>query len=254
MKKDNKNVKIYRRLLKYSPFVPRRKDGVMKIIHNLKGNRRIEAIAPEFVSVSDAEKLYVAIYIANKTQNISIDGSQALFSVYIKDIKKACNINNENYIFEALKRITQITITYYFTKTKRVFHIIDAVDFNSNTGVVKIKMPSETFKAFLEKAAHINIEKYIELKPVAKNLYGYISSNSSNMFRENLLIERTASGATRKDKAQSIIRESFAELKNSHIINDFKIVKKGGQRYINIKKIGGNKSTTTGVKHSPLQV
>ena len=51
--KDNANVKIYRRLLKYSPFVPRRKDGVMKIIHHLKGNRRIKATAPEYVSVSD---------------------------------------------------------------------------------------------------------------------------------------------------------------------------------------------------------
>ena len=110
-------------------------------------------------------------------------------------------------------------------------------------------MPEETFKAFLEKAANINIEKYIELKPVAKNLYGYVATNSGNMYREDILIERTASGATRKDKAQSIIRESFAELKNSHIINDFKIVKKGSQRYISIDKIGKNKLTTTGGKH-----
>ena len=254
MKNNNKKVKIYRRLLKYSPFAPRRKDGVMKIIHHLKGNRRIEAVAAEYVSVSDAEKLYVAIYIANKTKNVSMDGSQALFSVFIKDIKKACSINNENYIFEALKRITQITISYYFFKNKKVFHIINEVDFNSETAVVKIKMPLETFQAFQEKAANIDIRKYIELKPVSKNLYGYISSNSGNTFRENLLIERTASGATRKDKAQNIIRESFAELKNSHIINDFKIVKKDGQRYINIEKIKKNELTTTGGKHSPLRV
>ena len=260
MKKDNNaNVKIYRRLLKYSPFALRRKDGVMKIIHHLKGNRRIEATSPEYVSVSDAEKLYTAIYIANKTQNngagnISMDDSQASFSIFIKDIKKACNINNENYIFEALQRVTQITITYYFPKIKKVFHIINEVDFISETGVVKIKMPIETFKAFQEKAANIDIRKFIELKPVAKNLYGYIATNSCNMFRENLLIERTATGATRKDKAQSIIRESFAELKNRHIINNFQIVKKGGQRYISIDKIGKNELTTTGGKHSPLQV
>ena len=234
---EKNNVKIYRRLLKYPPFAPRRSAGVMKIIHHLKGNKKIEATAPEYVSVSDAEKLYVAIYIANKTQNISIDGSQASLSVFIKDIKKTCNINNENYIFESLKRITQITISYYFPKTKRVFHIIDAVDFNTENGIVKIKMPKEIFKAFQEKAANIDIHKYVQLKPVAKNLYGYVATNSCNMFKENLLIERTASDATRKDNAQSIIKESFAELKNSHIINNFKIVKKGGQRYISIDKI-----------------
>lgn len=248
-KTDGANVKIYRRLLKYSPFAPRRKDGVMKIIHHLKADKRIEATATEYVSVSDAEKLYVAIYIANKTQNISIDGSQASFSVFIKDIKKACKINNENYILEALKRITQITIGYYFPKTKRVFHIIDAVYFNGETGVLKIKMPAETFKAFQERAANIDIRKYIELQPVAKNLYGYVATNSANTFRENLLIERTASGATRKDNAQGIIKKSFAELKNSHIINDFKIIKKGGQRYISIDKIGKNELTTTVGKH-----
>ena len=103
MKNNNKKVKIYRRLLKYSPFYARRRAGIMRIIHNLRCGL-IESIAPEQVSVNDAEKLYTAIYLANQTQNVECRGEQAIFTVAIKDIKKMCNIKNEKYISRSMSR------------------------------------------------------------------------------------------------------------------------------------------------------
>ncbi len=69
---ENKNVNIYRRLLKYPPFAVSRKGGAMTINHKLKNGKEIIATAPEYVTTEDAEKLYTLCYIAQIYKNYKI--------------------------------------------------------------------------------------------------------------------------------------------------------------------------------------
>ena len=237
MKKD-KNVKIYRRLLKYPPFVPWKKGDQMTIIHHLKSRAQITVTAPEPVTVSDAEKLYSAIYCA---ENIR-DGEETVsFIAKISKIHKLTNCNNEEYIVSSLERITKLTIKYEFKKKKIViFHIIDKVEFDPGTGILSIRMPKETYYAFKNKALTINLKNFTDLKPGTKNLYGFLITNPGGRFKEDLLIERAVITTDRKDHAQRSLKKGLEELKNNNIIKDFKIQKKDRQRYVVIDKNGKN--------------
>ena len=235
---EKMELKIYRRLLKYSPFSPkatRQDDRSMLINHQLR-NGTITASAVECVSVSDAEKLFAAVYCKFSEKR---GEENVKFKSKISEISKLTNYNDFEQIFKAIKRIAGLTIEYDNRALKKikVFHIINSAEFNRETGDVEIVMPMETFDAFLNKALTLNLKKYIELRPLTKNLYAFLISNSANYFREDLLLERAASAAVRKDKAQEILKKAFVELKNKNAIKDFKYEKKGGIRYIFLEKI-----------------
>lgn len=238
----NKNVNIYRRLLKYPPFaVSRGRGGAMMIKHKLRNHNEIIATAPECVTTEDAEKLFTLCFLAQinksyKLINTEKFGKMAEITVFIWDIRKLTNCNDDNYIYQALDKITGIKIQYNFSKHKSTTHIIHKVNFNQDTGEINVLMDLYMFKNFTEKSLTINIEKYTSLSPSAKNLYGFIATNQSIIFKENTLIERTVIRAERKDKAQSILKRALTELKNNHIILNFKIEKKDGQRLINIER------------------
>ncbi len=236
MNNKKTELKVYRRLLKYPPFVPwRQGNDPMTIIHHLKRQIRITITAPEPVTVSDAEKLYSSIYCSDNIK----DGEETVnFITKISKIHKLTNCNNDGYIVSALERITKLTIKYEDKKKKIiVFHIIDKVEFDPATGILSIRMPKDTYYAFRDRALTINLKNFINLKPGAKNLYGFFISNSGKKFREDLLIERAVITAARKDNVQVILKRSLVELKNNYIIKSFEITKKSGQRYINIGKI-----------------
>lgn len=239
---ENKNVNIYRRLLKYPPFaLSRGKVGAMIIKHKLKNGKEIIATAQEYVTVEDAEKLYTLCYIAQKNKNYNIIntekfGKMAEITVFMWDIRKLTNCHDDNYINSALNRIAGIKIQYNFSKRNSTTHIIYASNFNEDTGEINVLMDINMFKNFAEKSLTIDIEKYNSLPPVGKNLYGFIATNTSNIFKENTLIERTVIQAKRKNKAQDILRKAITELKNNNIIKNFKIEKKDGQRFIKIER------------------
>ena len=238
---ENKNVNIYRRLLKYPPFAVSRKGGAMIVKHKLRNGKEIIATSPEFVTVEDAEKLYTLCYIAqhNKSYNIINTekfGKMAEITAYVWDIRRQTNCHDDVYIYQALDRITGIKIQYNFTKQESTTHIIHIVNFNHETGEINILMDLNMFKNFSGKSLTIDIEKYNLLRPVAKNLYGFIATNPSNIFRENTLIERAVIQAKRKNKAQNILIKAITELKNNNIIKNFKIEKKDGQRFIKIER------------------
>jgi hypothetical protein len=240
---ENKNVNIYRRLLKYPPFaVSRGKGGGSMIIkHKLKNGKEIIATAPEYVTVEDAEKLYALCYIAQNKKSYSIIstekfGKMAEITVFVWDIRKLTNCHSDSFINQALNRIALIKIQYNFAKKSSTTHIIYTANFDEDTGEINVLMDLNMFKNFAEKSLTINIEKYALLRPVAKNLYGFIATNSSNIFKENTLIERSVIQAKRKNKAQDILGKAITELKNNNIIKNFKIEKKDGQRFIKIER------------------
>ena len=238
----NKNVNIYRRLLKYPPFaVSRGKGGAMIIKHKLKNGKEIISTAPEYVTVEDAEKLYTLCYIAQENKNYNIIntekfGKMAEITVFMWDIRKLTNCHDDNYINSALNRIAGIKIQYNFSKRNSTTHIIYASNFNEDTGEINVLMDINMFKNFAEKSLTIDIEKYNSLTPVAKNIYGFIATNPSNIFRENILIERAVIQSKRKNKAQDVLKGALTKLKEKKIIQDFKIIKKDGQRFIKIER------------------
>ncbi|MCL4546260.1 MAG: hypothetical protein M1576_00770 [Deltaproteobacteria bacterium] len=202
---ENKNVNIYRRLLKYPPFAVSRKGGAMIISHKLKNGKEIIAIAPEYVTVEDAEKLYTVCYLAQRDETFKIIntekfGKMAEITVFIWDIRKLTNCNDDGYIYKALDRITGIKIQYNFEKNKTSVHIINAVKFNQKTGEINILMDLTMFKNFAGKSLTINIEKYNSLTPVAKNLYGWISHNKPVQYIQRKYANRACchTGQTKK--------------------------------------------------------
>ena len=240
MMTKTKKVDIYRRLLKYPPFAVSRKAGSMTIKHTLKEGE-ITATCIEYVTSEDAEKLYALCYLAQKNKTYKIIKTEkfneiAELTTNIWEIRKLTNCNDDMYIYKALDKITGIKISYNFEKKKSSTHIIHAVKFNQATGEINVLMPLQMFKNFQIKSLSIDIEKYSKLTATAKNLYGYLASNSGNLFNEDLLIERTTIQAGRKDKAQNSLKKALNELKKEFIIKDFKITKKDGERQIIIDK------------------
>jgi hypothetical protein len=233
--KNKSELKVYRRLLKYPPWAPWRHDGPMTIKHKLKNKATITATAPEFVTVSDAEKLYAAIYYSFAERHV---GEEVEFKAVIGKIRKKTNCGNEDYIFTAIERVTQLTIKYSGGRKDILFHIINRVEFDKLTGILTIKMPLETYDAFKNKKLTLNLDNYIELQPIGKNVYGFLASNSACRFRESLMFERAGITTKRENDKQKILKRALLDNKNNYIIQDFKIEKKNRQRYVIIDRNG----------------
>ena len=241
--KKNKTVDVYRRLLKYPPFAVSRKAGTMTIKHKLKHGGEITAACLEHVTTEDAEKLYALCYIVQKNKTYNIIQTEkfdkiAELTANIWDIRKIVNCNDDMYIYKAIDRIAGIKISYNFGKNKSSTHIIHAVKFNKATGEINVLMPLDMFRNFKTKALNIDIEKYSKVSATAKNIYGYISTNSGNIFNEDLIAERAViqNNSNRKCEMQRAIKRAFNELKKEHIIKDFQISKINGKRQIIIDK------------------
>lgn len=256
--KTNNKVDIYRRLLKYPPFSVSRRAGAMTIKHTLKEGE-ITATCIEYVTSEDAEKLYALCYVAEKNKTYKIIKTEkfdaiAELTTNIWEIRKLTNCNDDMYIYKALDKITGIKISYNFEKKKSSTHIIHAVKFNQATGEINVLMPLQMFKNFQIKSLSIDIEKYSKLTATAKNLYGYLATNSGEIFTENLLIERTTIQAKRKDNAQKLLKTALNELKAEHIIKDFKITKKDGERQIIVDKFNAKTNIHNGRKNLSITV
>jgi hypothetical protein len=216
----------------------------MTIKHKLKEGE-ITATCTEYVTSEDAEKLYALCYIVEKNKTYKIIKTEkfdeiAELTTNIWEIRKLTNCNDDMYIYKALDRITGIKIKYDFGKKKSSTHIIHAVKFNQATGEINVLMPIQMFKNFQIKALSIDIEKYSNLSATAKNLYGYLATNSSEIFNESLLIERAVVQASRKSEEQRAIKRALNELKKEYIIKDFKIEKKDGKRQVILNKYSEN--------------
>ncbi len=235
-----KNVDVYRRILKYPPFSLSRKAGAMNIKHKLEKGEIVASCA-EHVTSEDAEKLYALCYAVQKNKTYKVIKTEkfdeiAELTANIWDIRKLTNCNDDMYIYKALDRITGIKISYNFGKKKSSTHIIHVVKFDQNTGEINVLMPLDMFKNFQIKALSIDIEKYSKLSATAKNLYGYLATNSGILFHEELLVERAVIQNNRKCNDQTALKKALSELKKEYIIKDFKISKKDGKRQVSVEK------------------
>ena len=246
IKKDDK-VSIYRRILKYPPFAIGKKTGAMQIIHHT-ANGKVVARAVEYVTTEDAEKLFCIIYISQKNntvKTISVSdknfGNIIRIDVNIKDIKKIVNSHDERSILNSINRLQSLDITYFETSKNKIIseigiHPLLKYSFQAQTGILTLFLDKNFYNACNDKALQIDISKYSKLSATGKNLYGFIASNSGEIFTESLLIERAVVQASRKSEEQRAIKRALSKLKKEYIIKDFKIEKKDGQRQIIIEK------------------
>lgn len=227
-KGENSNIALYRRILKYPPFAIKRKTGVMKIRHNVKSGY-VESVAPEYVTVEDAEKLFIAISTCDKIKEN--------FKVHASVIRKFCNANDNNYIMKALERLTKLTITYNFPNKKRgALHLVNRVELDYETGFIEIHLEPEFARLCRVKGLKLNIEIFSKLSPVAKNLYMFITSNYADTFTEDLLIERTVIQTDRKDNAQKLLKKAMEELVTHKAIKSYQRYKKDKVWFYRIKR------------------
>ncbi len=250
IKKDDK-VSIYRRVLKYPPFAVSKKSGAMLITHNT-AHGKVVARAVEYVTTEDAEKLFCIMYISQKNntvKTISVSdkdfGNIIRIDVNIKDIKKIVNSHDETSILGSIRRLQNLDITYFEIEKKKTIsevgiHPLLKYSFQAQTGILTLFLDKNFYNACNDKTLQIDISKYSKLSATGKNLYGFIASNSGEIFTESLLIERAVIQASRKSEEQRAIKRALSELKKEFIIEDFKITKKDGERQIIIDKYSKN--------------
>lgn len=237
------NIEVYRRILKYSPFALKRRKGIHQSIHHLSSGGTITAVAPEAVTVEDAEKLYALILVGNEGQMIEAHNGFSVIAVSAKfsDIKNATHAHDYKAIKKALERITMLTIKYRYVKNDKddyiITHIIHKIKLDENKNTITALFDCDFWKACKEKSLTMHFPTYQSLAPATKNMYGFIITNSGNIFTEDLLIERAALTEGRRDNRQKIIKKALQELTDKAIIDKYEVVKKNGTRLYRIYRI-----------------
>ena len=247
--KNKDKVSIYRRILKYPPFAVKKKSGAMEIIHHTK-NGKVVARAAEYVTTEDAEKLFCIIYIAQKNNTVKTVnvndkdfGDIIRIDVEIKNIKKITNNHDERSVLNSIDRLQNLSITYFELEKNKIIsqigiHPLLKYKFEANTVLLTLYLDKNFYEACDSKALQINISKYAKLGNTAKNLYGFIATNSGDIFTEDLLAERAViqNKNSRKCEIQRGIKRALTELKAEHIIKDYSLTKKDGIRFISIER------------------
>jgi len=240
MKKNKDNVDIYRRVLKYPPVAVSRKDGPMKIKHNVNGGS-VVIEAPEHVTSEDFEKLYAAMYIT-QNGNGKITRSDIAKTVkiqlHVSSLRAITRCNDDFYIRDALQRVAKITITYdnHADKKYIVMHILNRAELDEKTGIIDLHIDQDFYNRCIEEPLSISIDTYCSLSPTAKNLYSFLISNSASTFLEDTLIERAVIQTPYHYKAQAILKKTLDELVVKHIIKAWKRYKKNGKWHIEIDR------------------
>jgi len=238
--KNNSLLDIYRRVLKYPPVATGRKDGPMKIRHDVdRGSIVIEA--PEYVTSEDLEKLYVAMHIT-QNGNGKITRSDIAKTVkiqlHVSSLRAITRCNDDFYIRDALQRVAKITITYdnHADKKYIVMHILNRAELDEKTGIINLYLDSDFYNRCIEEPLSINIDTYCSLSPTAKNLYSFLISNSASVFLEDTLIERAVIQTQYRYNAQKILKKTLNELMLKHVIKAWRRFKKKKQWYIEIDR------------------
>lgn len=203
----------------------------------LRNGEKIEISSPHYVTTTDAEKLYFTMVYGRQGRRLKEGGIDVIvLYIHIYDLSKKIGNNDYENILQSLERIMDLRISYSGKGIKDITHFLHKVFYDRNTGYIQVLVDYNFYIACINEGLRLDFEKYGVLNPVSKNLYCYLISNSNNKFREELLIDRTNISASRKDKAQSMLRKSLQELKDKYIIEDFIIEKKKGQRFVIIKQ------------------
>jgi hypothetical protein len=232
------NIEIYRRILKYSPFALKRRKGIHHSVHRLDTGGTITAVAHEVVTVEDAEKLYALILHGQADEIKTVCNNFSVVAVHCKlsDIKNNTKCHDYKKIVRALERVAGMTLKYeYAADDILITHIIHKITMKKDT--VTAMFDADFFRACQEKSLTLHFPTYQQLTPVGKNLYGFLISNSGNVFSEDLLLERCGIGKGRKDKMQHVLKRALQELTDKAIIITYDVIKKNGKRMYQIHRV-----------------
>lgn len=257
MAKSNGNqdgtVQIYRRILKYPPFLPKRKPGPMKILHHVDGGYYVSE-APEAVTTEDFEKFLVAMPVFRLVSE-SDEGATVVF--HVSEVKKRTGAKDDKYIIDALIRLTKLTLRAHFNNPKGkktiATHIIHHAEIDPQ-GVITLILNRTFWEWCKAKGLKINTRIYSELRPATKNLYSFLIANPSSVFHEDTLIERAVIQASRKCDAQVMLRDALNELVEKGIIRGYNRYKSNGTWHIEVQRLFSiSEFTTAVVKNLPQQ-
>jgi hypothetical protein len=242
--KSDENLEVYRRILKYSPFLLKREKGGHLVTHHLEGGGIITTAAARAVSVEDGTKLYALMLNKESaiTEDIHGDFRVIVVKCKLSKIRMACNSHDYSQIFKALERIAGLTISYESGKNDKSFnafvtHIIHSVKMSEPKNEVIALFDADFFRACQEKSLTLHFPTYQQLSPAAKNLYSFLISNSGNVFSEDLLFERCGLTQGRKDDRQRTLKKAMQEIVDRAIIVGHKVEKKNGVRMYYIQRI-----------------
>lgn len=218
-----KYVKLYRRILKYPPVLTARKKGPMRIIHHLvDGEVIIEA--PKAVTVEDLEKALAIIWLAQHNKAKITEGiNEIIIQTSMYQIAQICNNHNYLHIWQCLKKVATLTIEYIFQKHQEYFalHVINKVHWDNKDASLSVSFDKTFFELCMNKALKMDLQTYINLSPVSKNLYSFFITNSYSKFEEKTLIERAVIMASALKNQRRILLNSLQELKEKSIIKNF---------------------------------
>lgn len=248
-----KELDIYNIILKYPPFLTsRRRNKTTDIKHYLRNGGYIHATADCAVTVEDAEKMFAAILLSFQPYRMKHGAIDVVSCyVYLSDIKKLCNTHDYNSIFDSLQHIAKLTITQTDEKGKtiQITHMLHkVVRLEGNEGVIQMLLDYDFYAYCKNKATSltIDVQKYIQLNPITKNLYSFIITNSNNVFYEDTLIERALIQVSRRDKAQAMLKNALQELKDAYVIKDYELITKNKQRMYRIERFHEELATAGG--------
>lgn len=226
---DTYKLQIYRRIIKYSPFAIKRKEGPMKIEHHLQNGETVRAVAPQHVTVEDAEKLFVILYLLQtqplpRTEMQLGDIYAIATTIYIRDISKILNTHNYNNIITALQRLKELTIHYEFEKGSISLGLVHEIIYDETTGNIQILLNKIFYDACRDKFLSINLIQYLSLSPSTKNLYSYLCSNPADKFLEETLFERAGITAQNSWDKRVQLKKILNELVKHKYILNYKII------------------------------
>lgn len=236
-------VEIYRRILKYPPFVTRRKPGPMEVVHVLRNGGRVIARSVETVTPEDWEVMLAIALLVQRQSAKAYHSSNEKIDVVVVETKIAsiakllCS-NNYNRVWESIRRMKLLTIEYHFPEGKMILSLVHKAAWNRNDNSISIMLDKGFWKYCTEKPLTIDFNMYTLINsPVAKNLYSFIIANPANRFDEDTLIERAVINANRKDNARAILTDALNELVEKHVIDSYARTQQNDRWIYEIKRI-----------------
>lgn len=228
---ERKEIEIYDRILKYPPFTVRRREGPMRIEHNLENGGKVIAESLETITTEDAEKLFTAIYFIQQSKttkdfkynNIEVVAGET----HVSNIIKMTNCKDEKYIHDSLKRITKLSISWNFPDGRQgATHILHEVEYDPRTGNLTLLFNKLFFNLCLKKYLTLDVNLYCKLSPTSKNLYSYLCGNPAEKFHEETLFERAGINAAENYNKRKQLKNALNELVKYKYIFSHKFIEK----------------------------
>lgn len=224
---SRKEIEIYRRILKYPPFLTRRTAGPMRLIHILDSGAEVISESVEAVTVEDAEKLFAAIYFIQNSNSLQArhNGTEVetvAGRVHVRDITNLTNCHDDEYVRNSLERITKLSITYNFDGKKVVTHIIHKVVVDKE-GNITLLFDKQFFDLCKQKYLTLDVALYCRFSPTTKNLYSYLCGNPAEKFLEGKLWERAGITAGQTRNKRIALKKALDELVKHKYIFSYRI-------------------------------